>query len=259
MVERNKTSRQRKHVAVPDNIDELFTPDPKTYVVCPPQKSVKPKMEARRIGSTTTEKTSSSISRDPCSRPSRVRDHDPTAAGSPSVENTKSSIWSVQSQGSFPFVSLVRLKVDDTYCCEDKFKKNPVTSVSKDESAKTDEKKSPLTTEKKPRSPQHTQMSPSRHSPPLGRQEGGGDGEQGPDMDPVDVELDLGLRFSLGLDLTQSSQSSEEEQLLSLQEIMESVTKLPDTPEKGAFSETSTPVCHSSQSKAVSGILSRLN
>ncbi|XP_041804096.1 SMC5-SMC6 complex localization factor protein 2 isoform X2 [Chelmon rostratus] len=66
--------------------------------------------------------------------------------------------------------------------------------------------------------------------------------------DLIDVELDLGLSFALDLDLTQSSHSSEEEELLSLQEMMERVTKPPDTPEKGAFSEPSTPghsSCHS--------------
>ncbi|XP_037552376.1 SMC5-SMC6 complex localization factor protein 2 [Nematolebias whitei] len=69
---------------------------------------------------------------------------------------------------------------------------------------------------------------------------------------PDDVELDLGLSIAYEMDLTQSSESSEEEQLVSLQEMMEQVTKPPDTPEKGVFSEPSTPGLHSSQSKHVS-------
>lgn len=72
--------------------------------------------------------------------------------------------------------------------------------------------------------------------------------------DPIDVELDLGLSFALDMDLTQSSQSSEEEHLLSLQEMMERAYKPPDTPEKAAFSEPSTPGHLSSKSKTVSFI-----
>lgn len=52
--------------------------------------------------------------------------------------------------------------------------------------------------------------------------------------------------------MSQSSQSSEDEQLLSLQEMMERVTKPPDTPEKEAFSEPSTPRHHSSKLRTVS-------
>ncbi|XP_070772606.1 SMC5-SMC6 complex localization factor protein 2 [Enoplosus armatus] len=72
---------------------------------------------------------------------------------------------------------------------------------------------------------------------------------QANEEDPI-VELDLDLSFALDLDLTQSSHSSEEEQMVSLQEMMERVTKPPDTPEKGAFSEPSTPGHHSCQSKS---------
>ncbi|XP_038592659.1 SMC5-SMC6 complex localization factor protein 2 [Micropterus salmoides] len=53
------------------------------------------------------------------------------------------------------------------------------------------------------------------------------------------------------MDLTQSSHSSEDEQLISLQEMMERVTKPTDTPEKDAFSEPSTPGHRSSQSKTL--------
>lgn len=70
--------------------------------------------------------------------------------------------------------------------------------------------------------------------------------------DPVDLELDLGLRFALNVDLTESSNSSEDEQLLSLQDIFERVSKPPDTPEKGSFSEPSTPGNNSCKLKTVS-------
>ncbi|XP_036429868.1 SMC5-SMC6 complex localization factor protein 2 isoform X2 [Colossoma macropomum] len=61
--------------------------------------------------------------------------------------------------------------------------------------------------------------------------------------DPLDLELgydgELGLE-SCALSLNSSS-SSDEEQLLSLQEILERSARVPTTPEKGAFSEPSTP------------------
>lgn len=70
--------------------------------------------------------------------------------------------------------------------------------------------------------------------------------------DSIDGELDLGQNFACNLDLTQSSDTSEEENLMSLQEIMEPVPKVLCTPEKRTFSEPSTPGNHNSQSKSVS-------
>lgn len=70
--------------------------------------------------------------------------------------------------------------------------------------------------------------------------------------DSIDGELDLGQNFACNLDLTQSSDTSEEENLMSLQEIMEPVPKVHCTPEKRTFSEPSTPGNHNSQSKSVS-------
>ncbi|KAL7890140.1 hypothetical protein AOLI_G00023980 [Acnodon oligacanthus] len=61
--------------------------------------------------------------------------------------------------------------------------------------------------------------------------------------DPLDLEL--GYDGELGLEngalSLNSSSSSDEEQLLSLKEILERSARVPTTPEKGAFSEPSTP------------------
>lgn len=89
--------------------------------------------------------------------------------------------------------------------------------------------------------------STSHHSPAtcLVSQEGQGD------EDPLD--LDLGRSLELDLNLTQSCQSSDDEQLLSLQEMMElCATKPQDTPVKGTFSEPRSPVHLSCQNKPVS-------
>ncbi|XP_051935816.1 SMC5-SMC6 complex localization factor protein 2 isoform X2 [Hippocampus zosterae] len=69
--------------------------------------------------------------------------------------------------------------------------------------------------------------------------------------DSVDEDLDLSLGIAFDLESSQTSQSSEEEQLVSLQEIMNHVRKSPAAPDKGAaFSEPSTPGASSNPFKA---------
>ncbi|XP_052330512.1 uncharacterized protein LOC118398644 isoform X5 [Oncorhynchus keta] len=62
--------------------------------------------------------------------------------------------------------------------------------------------------------------------------------------DPLDVELGLGLDLGLELELSQasSSSSSSEDELPSLQQILDRTARPPDTPEKGTFTAPSTPV-----------------
>nr|XP_046210175.1 SMC5-SMC6 complex localization factor protein 2-like isoform X6 [Oncorhynchus gorbuscha] len=62
--------------------------------------------------------------------------------------------------------------------------------------------------------------------------------------DPLDVELGLGLDLGLDLELSQasSSSSSSEDELPSLQQILDRTARPPDTPEKGTFTAPSTPV-----------------
>uniref|UniRef100_A0A4W5M824 Coiled-coil SMC6 And NSE5 INteracting (CANIN) domain-containing protein n=1 Tax=Hucho hucho TaxID=62062 RepID=A0A4W5M824_9TELE len=60
--------------------------------------------------------------------------------------------------------------------------------------------------------------------------------------DPLDVELGLGLDLELELELSQASSSSSEDELPSLQQILDRTARPPDTPEKGTFTAPSTPV-----------------
>ncbi|XP_076831385.1 SMC5-SMC6 complex localization factor protein 2 isoform X2 [Brachyhypopomus gauderio] len=62
--------------------------------------------------------------------------------------------------------------------------------------------------------------------------------------DPLDLELvdEMGLGLEICSLTLSSSDDSEEEQLLSLKEILDRSARIPDTPEKGAFSEPSTPL-----------------
>ncbi|XP_054455937.1 SMC5-SMC6 complex localization factor protein 2 isoform X2 [Anoplopoma fimbria] len=227
LVERNKTARPRKPVAVPNDIDELFTPDPMTYVVSSGHKTAKPKMLG--IKSPTSEKSCSSSTVTSSSAP--VYESSCHTTTSPhAVDSKVSSLSSAHhAQVTLPTVALERVKLENfkSICSKDgEFKHSSITSSGR-----------------------RRESFDCSHSPLPERRTSEGPGKPVIEEDPIDVELDLGLSFALDLDLTQSSQSSEEEQLLSLQEMMDRVTKPPATPEKIAFSEPSTPGHHSSQSK----------
>lgn len=270
--ERNRTVRPRKPIAIPDNIDELFTPDPVTCVI-PANKTAKPKINGETIKSSTTENrclsrtvnsSSNAVTGSLCHKAQNF-----TVTGSPHAVDTKVSSFSSAShpQISLPTVTLERVKLKNLRSLrppDSKLKNSPEATSSstllKDEGVKSDEKQMslllnnvrPCTLETDITASQKTSISHCLKSPLLERQASDGGKKQVNEEDPIDVELDLGLSFALDLDLSQSSHSSEEEQLLSLQEMMERATKPSDTPEKGAFSEPSTPGHHSFQSKTVS-------
>ncbi|XP_032396593.1 SMC5-SMC6 complex localization factor protein 2 isoform X2 [Etheostoma spectabile] len=255
-VERNKTVRPRRSVAIPNDIDELFTPDPMTYVVGPLHKTAKPKLDG--IKSPTSEKSWSS---------NTVTSSNTSVAGSlcrkicspHAMDTPVSSLPSAQQPQSLPFVVLKRVKLEDLKSIGPKdgdLKNVPITSSRrqfKDESVKSDEKRTSLIpNSERPcalETGAETATSHCAQSPLLDRQASEGHRKLVNEEDPIDVEMDLGLSFALDLDPTESSHSSEDEQLLSLQEIMERVTKAPDTPEKGALSGPKAPRHRSCQSK----------
>ncbi len=264
--ERNKTGRPRRPVAISYDIDELFTPDPMTYVVSPAHKTAKPKIDEGTIKSPTSESSCLSSSSTPVTGSLCRKTQNLSVTGSPHARDTK--VPARHPQVSFPTVALQRVKLENlrSICSNDsELKNSPITSSGrqlKDESVKSDEKRTsllpnnvrPCALETGTAASEQTSTPHCSQSPLLERQASEGSRRQLNEEDPIDVELDLGLSFALDLDLTQSSHSSEDEQLLSLQEMMERVTKPPDTPDKGAFSEPSTPGHRSCQSKTVSSI-----
>ncbi|XP_034407421.1 SMC5-SMC6 complex localization factor protein 2 isoform X2 [Cyclopterus lumpus] len=249
MVERNKTARPRRPVAIPNDLDELFTPDPMTYVVSSGHKTVKPNMVG--IKSPTSENSCSFITGTSSSTP--VNESSCPKSSSHAVDTKVSSLSSV----TMPFVALERVQLENLKStCSKDLENSPLTSSDRqlnDESFKSEDKRTSLlpnnvracALETGPT----TSTSHCSPSPLLERRASEGRGKPVIEEDPIDVELDLGLSFALDLDLTQSSHSSEEEQLLSLQEMMECVTKPPATPVKEAFSEPSKPRHHSCPSK----------
>ncbi|KAM4729825.1 SMC5-SMC6 complex localization factor protein 2 isoform 1-T3 [Anableps anableps] len=251
--ERSKASRVRKPVVLLDDIDQLFTPDPNVYVIRPACKAPKSKMEEQTIKSPSSKKGSSPTSScSPTVAPAALSVTQPLHVASSPASNLTVCL---------PTVTLERIKLEKSQLCsKDRgIRNSPVNSSgrqSKDESIKPQHNLSPkpktseglCCSETDTASSVQETSSPCIKSPPLEEEES--DRSKGvKEDDSIDVELDLGLSISYDIDLTQSSDSSEEEPLISFQEMMERVTKPPDTPQKEAFSEPSTPGCRRSQPK----------
>lgn len=264
-VEHSKTKRTRR-LLVPDDIDQLFTPDPKTYVVSPACKTAKPKIDGDTIKSPISEKASSPASgcSPPVSGSSCHKTPLTTVTESPHARPPSKC----NSPVGLPSVTLKRVKLEKlSVGSKDKGLINGSVASSErqsqDKNVKSDEKHKPLDSSSLTSSSLRTDAASSEQtsshctqSHSLERQGSEGCKKEVNEEDPMDEDLDLGLSFEYTLDVSQSSDSSEEEQLISLQEMMERVAKPPPTAEKGAFSEPSTPGRKSSQSKTVGATLS---
>nr|XP_040035078.1 uncharacterized protein slf2 isoform X3 [Gasterosteus aculeatus aculeatus] len=243
-VERNKTARPRRPVAIPDDIDELFTPDPLTYVVSSAHKTPKPKMAGIKSPASENSCSSSPLTNGSSCRKTSSHATDAKVSSPPSSHQAKVPV---------PTVALERVQLEHLkYAFRNDSKNSPLTSSvnkPKDDGLKSNDKPTPLP----PNQGSHGELEtgPATSTPhcsrPLPPERRASDGRRRPasEEDPIDLDLDLGLSFAVDMDLTQSSQSSEEEQLLSLQEMMERVSKPPATPAKLAFSEPGTPGNHS--------------
>ncbi|XP_053292510.1 SMC5-SMC6 complex localization factor protein 2 [Pleuronectes platessa] len=247
-VERNKIARSRRPVVTSDDTVELFTPDPMTYIVSAAHKSAKPKKDGGKIKSPTSEKNCSSSSAVNGSLCRKTPESSFTHA-----EDTKISSSGGNPQFAFPTVALERLKLENisSSCPKDRKLKNSfITSSGKRLNEEPVKSGGKCTVKTETTASERTSISHCSQPPPLEGQESEGNSKQENEEDAVDVELDLGLSFALDLDVTESTHSSEEGSLLSLQEMMKHATKLPDTPEKGALSEPSTPGHHRSKLKS---------
>ncbi|KAM4591627.1 SMC5-SMC6 complex localization factor protein 2 isoform 2-T2 [Odontesthes bonariensis] len=244
-VERNKAARARR--SIPDDISDLFTPDPTTYVVGSVRKTAKLMIEGEEIKSPTSEKGSTPGLGNSTPASGSFLHKTPQSSVKESPNAVSSS--APNSPGCWPIVKCVKL---EKHSSKDKgLRIGPIASSGrqlKDENVKPDEKRRPLLSGSANPSRADAAVSEQDSSSrctrllPPERQANEGSRKEVNEEDPIDVEMDLGLSIAYDVDLTQSSESSEEEQLISLKEMMERVTKPPDTPEKGAFSEPSTPV-----------------
>ena len=103
------------------------------------------------------------------------------------------------------------------------------------------ESRTPTTGDAVPEVEGSTSKDPSTSSLPS-RKEDADHGGKMADEDHMETGLDLS--FVMGLDEEQSSESSDDEQLPSLQEMMQSAAKQPNTQEKTAFPEPVLPRQH---------------
>lgn len=244
-VERRKTSRRRRSVVPLNDADELFTPDPFTYIVSPAYKNAKPHLKVNG------ETNKSPISEKGClSSPSSSSSPSLTGLSHHKTQNStvNGSTRAVPSsacntQICLPTVTLKRVKLENCPPKGKDLKIGPISSSGrqlKSESVKSENKHTPPVSNNTSSCETYASSSEQSHTSPCIRPSETSR-KQGNEEDPIDVELDLDLSFALDVDVSESTHSSEDEQLISLQEIMERVAKPPETPEKGAFSEPSTP------------------
>lgn len=232
----------RRSSVTPDDIGDLFTPDPLTYVVI----AANPKLNG------TINKSSSTVAR-PVTSPKPVSISNNKVTGnlkirkeSPGTESQQKAP-SLMPQSSSSSVGLGSHRLKQMHV-ENTAKQESTEIVCSTEKQMSNLDATTCTAECGTileASPAHCSQTPP--------QENRADGESNPQSNeyPLDVELNRDLQFALGLDLSQSSNSSEEEVLMSLDEMMNCATKTLDTQEKETCSEPSTHG-HPSQSKTVS-------
>ncbi|KAK0130967.1 SMC5-SMC6 complex localization factor protein 2 [Merluccius polli] len=249
-----KKSCIRRLSVIPDDISDLFTPDPLTYVSSSKHKEVvRPAAEQVKPGPHTTEADgvpdSAATSRTPTAEsPSQQKKHStgtniPHLTASVTVKDAKYTPIPKLS----PIVRLARLNMNILWgSTPDSGLKIPV-SLPIEQPNKYDSE--PAEVHKTPLNPENgtptegdascaadgtTSKDPLTSTLPASKE----DADRGGKMVDEDV-LGLDLGFGLDLDESESSESSEDEELIFLQEMMQRVAK---PPEKRAYTEPTTPI-----------------
>ncbi|XP_068183167.1 SMC5-SMC6 complex localization factor protein 2 isoform X3 [Antennarius striatus] len=260
-VKQTKVARSQRSIPVPDDINELFTPDPRTYVIYHTHHTAKPKINGATKNFSTSDKSHSdktmSSSSTTVNGSSCCTTQNVTVVESSHAADTKVSLSSAcHPYVSLPRVTLERANLENINAFSPKHGKSrnrPEVTCDKLDNCETvqlDVTRSehlpynvkPCTSHMDITDTGQTSAPHSSQSPLLEKEPSETGRREVNEEDLLDVELDLDSALDLGL--TQSSHSSEEEQLLSLQEMMEPVKKLPVTPVKETFTEPSPPGCH---------------
>lgn len=260
--DKNKTAHKRRPVAVSDDINNLFTPDPTTFLIVDGQKVVKSTFAKETSKPSERNKLSVSV---PSSSSTGSPCHKSPNVTHAAIRKGLSLSSEHQIQISLPTICLEQIKITSkgfklanspSNILGDNIPEvTPSRKMLQDDSIKSDRKpastdgRRPCMFKNENSAPQKMLTSPSSQSRANNRER-----KKVTEQDPLEVELDLGLSFSLDLDLSQSSLSSEEEEeLMTLQELMEDPAHPdPDTPKTGTFSEPSTPEQQSSKPNTVS-------
>ncbi|XP_077438857.1 SMC5-SMC6 complex localization factor protein 2 isoform X2 [Vanacampus margaritifer] len=221
---RNKLHHRRR--TVPNDYDELFTPD----VILSPVHNAN-KTKTGETEEETEKKTPGCSSAIKSSENSFSK-----GENSGSTCSIKFPISSKRLNISSPYVSLVRLDIKDI---ESFYSTGGKSQNWADFSSRGHRTHDGLKHDEENKARKCSSSRRSR-SPPVKSREG-----QRPHTDEaesVDEDLDLSLGIAFDLESSQTSKSSEEEQLLSLKEIMNHFPTIPATPDKdAALSEPSTP------------------
>lgn len=227
-VEQTKTARRHRSSVLPNDLMDLFTPDPVTHSY----KISKSNMDEKTVKSSIPEKSTEIKSSVSAPGSSCDKTQNCTVKVSTRSKDAKVSISRV------PTVSVVRIKPEDIAFRSDlkEVKNAPVTTATVQHHGGC-EKLTALVSNNVTLDTDAV-TSQQTHGSSVVKN------TQSEEDDSIDMDINLDWSLALDLDSTQSSHSSEEEQLVSLQEIMERAAKPPDTPEKGAFSEPSTPGNH---------------
>ncbi|XP_061806062.1 SMC5-SMC6 complex localization factor protein 2 isoform X4 [Nerophis lumbriciformis] len=236
-IQRKKPLR-RKTIAVSEGINDLFTPD---AILSPVHKTHKTKLDL--MSATTKKRHNSSVH---SSAKSSLKDEDLELTCSANICMSSAN----HSDMSMSFVSLTRMQVENIVCISSKESKPdcPVPLNGCHSQTHKLEEKNKSVPNSKTIDGDHKQPSSCSQSPIKRLPSGLHRQKPNKAVDPLDEDLDFGLGLTLDLDSSQTSDSSDD-QLISLQEIMNHIPKLPNTPEKSAFSEPSTPSCTSSPLK----------
>ncbi|XP_061645032.1 SMC5-SMC6 complex localization factor protein 2 isoform X2 [Phyllopteryx taeniolatus] len=229
LAKRNKMHHRRRTIGIPNDYDKSFSP----YIVLSPvDKTDKTKPDRE------TDK------RPPGCSFTTIQSSENTCSKREDSQYAKVHTLLKDCHVSLPNVSFLRLKMENTISLcsigsRPKSKDCPVPTLrshSTDESLKRDEENKAVLTERPSNSPLIKRR--EGHTHPTHK------------ADSMDEDLDLGLDIALEVDSSQTSNSSEEEQLLSWQEIMNHVPNSPATPDKATtFSEPSTTGCSSNAYK----------
>lgn len=216
---------RNKKIVIADDIQDLFTPDPTTYIVNSRHKTLKVMPDDKTKGTADESSSSSSVSSHLQNLCAQLCQKEKTATTASQVSNVNAKVPD-NVRISLPSVILTRIPLPTT----NSRTKNVVKQID---------------VEKDVASPRRTSVSPSRT------------GEQSEESSQEDIlDLDLDLDFDLDLDVVSiRSSDSEDEQLVSLQEIMTKKDKPEkDMTESRALSESSNPGRgqHNSQNQTVS-------
>lgn len=232
--------KTRRSSVPPDDIGDLFTPDPLTFVAMPlnPKLNGTINKSSSTVACPVTSPKPVSISNNKVKENLKIRKESPGTGSlrkaSPLVPQSSSSSVGLDGLKQMHVENTVERKsMEIVYSTEKRMSNLDATTCTAE--SDTILEASPADCSQTP--PQENQA--DRESNPQSNEY------------PLDVELNRDLQFALGLDLSQSSNSSEEEVLLSLDELMNCATKPLDTQEKENCSEPRTHG-HPSQSKTVS-------